>query len=113
MNRYNQSFALLLTLTLATTQLAAQQAAGQAAVLVAAQPGDFIVHNFHFQSGETLPEVRMHYTTLGKPIKDASGRTTNAVLILHGTGGTGSGLLRPIFAGVLFGPGQLLEANKY
>jgi len=55
----------------------------------------------------------MHYTTLGKPMKDASGHTTNAVLVLHGTGGTGSGLLRPIFAGVLFGPGQLLDATKY
>ncbi len=55
----------------------------------------------------------MHYTTLGKPAKDASGRTTNAVLVLHGTGGSGRGLLRPIFAGVLFGPGQLLDATRY
>jgi homoserine O-acetyltransferase len=55
----------------------------------------------------------MHYSTLGTPAKDASGRTTNAVLILHGTGGTGQQFLRPIFAGVLFGPGQLLDANKY
>ena len=60
-----------------------------------------------------MPEVRLHYTTLGKPVKDASGRTTNAVLVLHGTGGTGGGLLRPIFAGVLFGPGQLLDAARY
>jgi len=75
--------------------------------------GDFIVHNFHFQSGETMPEARIHYTTLGKPVKDASGRTTNAVLALHGTGGSGQSLLRPIFAGVLFGPGQLLDATKY
>ena len=55
----------------------------------------------------------MHYHTLGKPAKDAGGRTTNAVLVLHGTGGTGGGLLIPIFAGVLFGPGQLLDAAKY
>jgi homoserine O-acetyltransferase len=75
--------------------------------------GDYVVHDFHFQSGEALAEVRLHYSTLGKPVKDASGRTTNAVLILHGTGGSGSGLLRPIFAGVLFGPGQLLDASKY
>jgi homoserine O-acetyltransferase/O-succinyltransferase len=79
----------------------------------APQEGDYVVHNFRFQSGETMPDVRLHYYTLGKPAKDASGRTTNAVLILHGTGGTGNGLLRPIFAGVLFGPGQLLDANKY
>jgi homoserine O-acetyltransferase/O-succinyltransferase len=77
------------------------------------QEGDFVIRDFRFQSGETLPELRMHYTTLGKPAKDASGRTTNAVLILHGTGGTGKQFLRPIFAGVLFGPGQLLDASKY
>jgi len=77
------------------------------------QEGDFLVHDFHFQSGESLPELRIHYYTLGKPAKDAQGRTTNAVLVLHGTGGTGNGLLRPIFAGVLFGPGQLLDATKY
>ena len=75
--------------------------------------GDYIVHDFHFQSGETMPEVRMHYTTLGKPVKDAAGHTTNAVLVLHGTGGSGTGFLRPIFAGVLFSPGGLLEASKY
>ena len=75
--------------------------------------GDYVVHDFHFLSGETMPEVRMHYTTLGKPVKDANGRTTNAVLVLHGTGGTGTGLLRPIFAGVLFSPGGLLDASKY
>ncbi len=79
----------------------------------AAQEGDFVAHDFHFQSGESLPEVRIHYYTLGKPAKDAQGRTMNAVLVLHGTGGTGNGLLRPIFAGVLFGPGQLLDATKY
>jgi len=112
MNRYTQ-IALLLTLALAAAQLAAQQAGSQAATWPTPQQGDFVVHNFHFQSGETLPEVRMHYTALGKPIKDASGHTTNAVLILHGTGGTGSGLLRPIFAGVLFGPGEVLDAAKY
>jgi homoserine O-acetyltransferase/O-succinyltransferase len=75
--------------------------------------GDFIVHNFAFKSGETLPEVRIHYSTLGKLAKDADGRTSNAVLILHGTSGTGKQFLRDIFAGVLFGPGQLLDANRY
>ena len=74
---------------------------------------NYTVHDFQFQSGETLKDVRLHYTTLGKPVKDAQGRTTNAVLILHGTGGTGTALLRPIFAGVLFGPGQPLDALKY
>lgn len=77
------------------------------------QEGDYVIHDFHFQSGESLPEVRLHYYTLGKPVKDANGRTTNAVLILHGTSGNATQFLRPIFAGVLFGPGQLLDPAKY
>ena len=79
----------------------------------AATEGDFVIHNFQFHSGESLPELRLHYTTLGKPARDAAGRITNAVLILHGTGGTGHQFLAPQFAGVLFGPGQLLDAAKY
>ena len=75
--------------------------------------GDYIAHNFHFQSGETLPELRLHYTTFGKPQKDAAGKVTNAVLILHGTGGTGHQFLAPQFADILFGPGQLLDATRY
>ncbi|HLW43449.1 MAG TPA: alpha/beta fold hydrolase [Candidatus Acidoferrales bacterium] len=75
--------------------------------------GDFVVHDFHFNDGETLPELRLHYTTLGTPHRDASGRVTNAVLIMHGTGGTGHQFLRPVFAGVLFGPGQLLDSSKH
>ncbi len=93
--------------------LRGQQADKTAHTWPAPQEGDFVVHDFHFQSGETLPELRMHYHTLGKPLMDASGRATNAVLILHGTGGSGGSFLRPIFAGVLFGPGQLLDATKY
>src|SRR5215469_5058001 len=77
------------------------------------QQGDYVVHDFYFQSGESLAEVRIHYHTLGKPVKDAAGRTTNAVLILHGTGGSGNTFFRPIFAGVLFGPGRPLDATKF
>ena len=113
MNRHMRNVALFLTIVFASTQLPAQQAGSQTAVLVAPQEGDFIIHSFRFQSGETLPEVRMHYTTLGTPIKDASGHTTNAVLVLHGTGGSGTNFLRPIFGGVLFDRGQLLDAAKY
>jgi homoserine O-acetyltransferase len=74
---------------------------------------DYRVRDFHFKSGETLPELRLHYMTLGTPAKDAAGRVTNAVLILHGTGGSGRQFLQPQFAGVLFGPGQLLDASRY
>jgi homoserine O-acetyltransferase len=68
---------------------------------------DFAIRNFRFKSGETLDEVKLHYTTLG------SLRGDNAVLILHGTGGTGKGFLADQFAGVLFGPDQLLDATRY
>ncbi|HEV2489593.1 MAG TPA: alpha/beta fold hydrolase [Candidatus Acidoferrales bacterium] len=84
-------------------------------VMAKLQPheGDYVVHDFHFADGETLPEVRLHYTTLGAHKRDASGRVNNAVLILHGTGGTGHQFLRPVFAGELFGPGQLLDAATH
>ena len=75
--------------------------------------GDYILHDFQFASGEVLPELRLHYTVLGKPRRDAHGKINNAVLILHGTGGTGRSLLNEHFAGVLFGRGQLLDTNKY
>src|SRR3984893_17226492 len=86
---------------------------GQEAPLSATTEGDFVVKNFKFHSGETLPELRLHYTTLGKPNRDAEGRVRNAVLILHGTGGAGRQVLQPQFAGELFGPGQLLDAADY
>jgi homoserine O-acetyltransferase/O-succinyltransferase len=88
-------------------------AAGKQNATPAATEGDFVVKNFQFRSGESLPELRLHYTTLGKPTKNAQGRVTNAVLILHGTGGTGHQFLTPIFAGELFAPGQLLDAARY
>src|SRR5690349_9709736 len=88
-------------------------AASQQAATPATAEGDFVAKNFQFGSGESLPELRLHYTTLGKPAKNAQGRVTNAVLILHGTGGTGHQFLQPIYAGELFGPGQLLDTEKY
>ena len=75
--------------------------------------GDFVIKNFTFTDGETLPELRVHYRTLGKPVKDARGMVSNAVLIGHGTGGSGENFLTPQFAGELFGPGQTLDATKY
>ncbi|HEX8090351.1 MAG TPA: alpha/beta fold hydrolase [Blastocatellia bacterium] len=81
-------------------------------VPVAAQ-GDFILRDFKFGSGEVLPELKIHYRTLGTPRRDGAGVVRNAVLILHGTGGSGAGFLSEQFAGVLFKPGQLLDAGKY
>jgi homoserine O-acetyltransferase len=75
--------------------------------------GDFVIRDFHFLSGETTPELRIHYRTLGKATLDSSGRTTNAVLLLHGTGASGKQFVERAFGDVLFGPGQLLDANRY
>ena len=75
--------------------------------------GDYVIHDFKFRSGETLADLRLHYTTLGAPHRNAKGRVDNAVLILHGTGGDGHQFLRPQFAGVLFAPGGLLDPAKY
>jgi homoserine O-acetyltransferase/O-succinyltransferase len=75
--------------------------------------GDYVVRDFKFTSSETLPELRLHYQTLGKPGKDAQGKTTNAVLIMHGTTGSGAQFIRPEFAGELFGKDQPLDATKF
>ena len=75
--------------------------------------GDFVAHDFKFGTGETLPELKLHYRTIGTPQRDQSGVVRNAVLILHGTGGTGGAFLSPSFGGQLFGDGQLLDATHY
>ena len=74
---------------------------------------DYTIRDFKFTSGETLPELRIHYRTLGKADKDSQGKTTNAVLIMHGTTGSGAQFIRPEFAGELFGNGQPLDATKF
>lgn len=75
--------------------------------------GEFVIKNFRFVSGEVLPTLRLHYRTLGKPDRDAKGLVRNAVLIMHGTGGNGGQFEAPSFAGELFVPGALLDANRY
>ena len=87
--------------------------AGAAAEIPPATEGDFVLRDFRFASGETLPELRLHYTTLGQPRKDANGIVRNAVLVLHGTGGSGRGFLNETFAGGLFAPGKPLDASRY
>jgi homoserine O-acetyltransferase len=74
---------------------------------------DYAIRDFKFASGETLPELRVHYRTLGQPEKDAQGHTRNAILITHGTTGSGAQFIRPEFAGELFGKDQPLDATKY
>jgi homoserine O-acetyltransferase len=79
---------------------------------------DFVARDFRFASGETLPELRIHYRTAGRIARDASGRAINVVLIGHGTGGSGASLVdsptgNALFASELFGEGQPLDAGKY
>lgn len=74
---------------------------------------DFVVRNFRFATGETLPELRLHYITLGTPRRDAAGAVANGVLLLHGTGGTSTSWLQASLAGELFGAGQPLDASRY
>ena len=75
--------------------------------------GDFVVDDFRFASGETLPGLRLHYRTLGTPTRDDRGRVNNAVLILHGTGGSGAQFIRPEFSERLFAPGGVLDASTH
>src|SRR5579884_3870078 len=77
------------------------------------QEGDFSIPNFKFASGEQLPNLRLHYRTFGEPKRDGQGHVSNAVLIMHGTGGSSEQFLSPQFHDVLFQPGQLLDASKY
>ena len=88
-------------------------AAAQAAPYPEPVHGDFVVRNFRFASGEALAGLKLHYFTLGTPARNADGRITNAVLLLHGTGGRGAGFLTDAFAGELFGGGQPLDAARW
>jgi homoserine O-acetyltransferase/O-succinyltransferase len=105
MNPTLRVFALLLSLLAATSAWSADYPSPT--------ESDYTIRDFKFASGETLPELRLHYRTLGKPEKDAQGKTTNAVLIMHGTTGSGAQFIRPEFAGELFGKDQPFDATKF
>ena len=83
------------------------------ATLLAAEAHLYVIHNFRFGTGETLPELKLHYLTLGTPHRDAAGHVDNAILLLHGTGGERHTLLVPQFSNELFGPGQPFDRTKY
>jgi homoserine O-acetyltransferase/O-succinyltransferase len=105
MNPTMRIYALLLFILPASLALAADYPAPT--------EGDYAIRDFRFASGETLPELRVHYRTLGTPQKDAQGKTANAVLIMHGTTGSGTQFIRTEFAGELFGKDQPLDATKF
>ena len=75
--------------------------------------GTYIIKNFRFRTGETLPELKLHYLTLGTPHRNAQGNIDNAILLLHGTGGDAHSLLAPQFSNILFGPGQPFDITKF
>ena len=99
------SLAIVLVASLACIESALAQDT-QALNYPAPKEGDWIAKDFRFHTGEVIPELRVHYTTVGAP-------TGEPVVIRHGTTGSGAGMLTPIFAGELFGPGQPLDATKY
>jgi homoserine O-acetyltransferase len=107
---------LLLLAALSAAAPAARAASPPAASVSQAWPtkeADVVLKDFRFRSGEALPELRMHYTSLGAPHRNAAGVIDNAVMVLHGTGGDGHQFLRPQFANELYGPGQPLDIRKY
>jgi homoserine O-acetyltransferase len=106
----------LLLLQAAATQTPPLTPATKPAPAVSKWPArdvQFTVQDFRFRSGETLPELRINYTTLGSPHRNAKGEIDNAVMVLHGTGGTGRQFLAPQFADELYGPGQPLDIRRY
>jgi homoserine O-acetyltransferase len=104
--RFVVTFCASITMTLAC-------AGQQQAPIPSPVPGDFFIKDFKFENGETLPELKLHYVTLGTARKDKNGVVTNAVIINHGTGGSNTQFLGRGFAGVLFGKGQLLDTDRY
>lgn len=88
-------------------------AISRAADYPAPTESDYSIGDFKFTDGETLPDLRIHYRTVGRSEKNADGKTTNAILIMHGTTGSGAQFIRPEFGGELFGPGQPLDAAKF
>lgn len=108
-----------LTVALLAMQPASPAAAPAAAPIAApvskwaTKEGDVTIRDFKFRSGEIMPTVRLHYATLGTPHRGANGEIDNAVMVLHGTGGSGKQFLQPQFADELYGPGQPLDINRY
>jgi homoserine O-acetyltransferase len=107
------SHVILVALVALLATAAAMAQTGEAPTQWPVQDGTYVIRNFRFGTGESIPELKLHYLTLGKPHRDAAGHTDNAVLLLHGTGGSAHSLLNPAFSDVLFGPGQPLDITKF
>jgi homoserine O-acetyltransferase len=107
----NSRFSRFLLLALLSTVAATAQT--PAATKWPTQDETYVIHNFQFGSGESLPELKLHYLTLGKIHRNPAGHVDNAILLVHGTGGNATNLLSPSFSDVLFGPGQPFDITKY
>src|ERR1700683_3737621 len=105
-------FFILIALSLVLSPALAEESAKPAGTPLGGIESNYSIKDFHFSDGETLPELRIHYRTLGKPIS-SSGHVQNAVLLLHGTSSTGDAFLAQGFRSPMFGPGQPLDASKY
>jgi homoserine O-acetyltransferase/O-succinyltransferase len=88
-------------------------ASAQTATVWPSKEGEVVLHGFKFGSGEVLPELKLHYITLGTPHRNGAGHVDNAVLLLHGTGGNAHSLMNPVFSNVLFVPGGVLDIQEY
>lgn len=112
MRLHSTLFRALLALLVALSPMAAQ---AQAPSQSQNQPvsGSYVARDFRFAGGGTLKELRLAYRTLGTPRRNAQGEIDNAVLLIHGTGGTGAQYLAPALADALFGPGRPLDAGRY
>src|SRR5262245_30416206 len=103
---FMRAFSVILALLVSAASAAAQSYPAPA-------EGDFVAKDVQFENGESMAAVKLHYRTVGTPRKDPDGVVRNGILILHGTGGTGRGFLTEVYAGRLFGKGQLLDAERY
>jgi homoserine O-acetyltransferase len=106
--RLARLIAAVVTLLLSASATAAPQPPAEPP-----REGDVVLHDFAFRSGEKLPALRLHYLALGRPRRDARGEVTNAVLVLHGTGGSGRQFLAPQFADELYGAGAPLDTTRF
>ncbi len=106
-------FLLLTVYSAASAQTMTAPAPPPAAKVWPAVNGTDTLRDFRFGDGQTLPQLKLHYLTLGSPHRNAAGHVDNAVLLLHGTGGDAHSLMNPVFADVLFGPGAVLDIQKY
>ncbi len=115
--RLRALFASAIVIAVQLYAQALEHKAGSASPELAQYPhavsADYTAHNFHFDTGEQLADMRLHYITLGQPHRNAKGHVDNAVVILHATISSAAEFLKPSFTGVLFGPGQLLDAGTH